>query len=186
MKSPGKLLFKYRSFFPIPYFLFLLFVMDYSFKSHVTGTIIIVVGLILRIAAQGYTGNWTRGNEIKAEYIMDRGIFSVVRNPLYTGNYLIGLGITFLSNFNLLYTVPVFTIIFVLYYYPIIREEEKYLSGKFEEEYEKYREKVASFFPKITGWKEGDFSIKHALKTESSTLLTISIVYLIFTLRGLF
>jgi len=159
--------------------------MHYSLSSIIYGAITMFVGISIRFFSQGYTGDWTRGSRIGGEYLIDIGMFSIVRNPLYIGNFFIGLGFTLISNFHLLILVPIYTVIFVIYYYPIVKSEERYLENKFGTEFTNYVKKVPSIFPKFKLWKSGNFSARHALKMERSTHLTIIAIFIIFLLRGL-
>jgi len=144
-----------------------------------------LVGISIRFFSQGYTGNWTRGSRIAGEYLIDVGMFSIVRNPLYIGNFFIGLGFTLISNFHLLILIPIYTVMFIIYYYPIVKSEERYLEKKFGTEFTNYTKKVPSIFPRFRGWESGNFSISHALKMERSTHLTIIATFIIFLWRGL-
>lgn len=180
----GKFLFRYRSFFPVPYFSFLLIVIKFSWGIYLLGSSIIIVGLFIRFLSQGYAGVWMRGNKISGDYILDKGSFSIMRHPLYFGNFLIGFGFTLCANFYENFLLPIYSFIFFLYYLAIILEEERYLERKFREEFLEYKKRVPAFFPEVWKWRSGKFSKEQGLKMEKSTHLTILLTYLIFLLRG--
>ena len=99
LRIMGKFLFKYRSFIPVPYFLFLLIVVEFNLLNFFIGSFIILFGLSLRFFSQGFAGDWMRGNEITADYILDKGLYSIIRHPLYAGNFFVGFGFALLSGF---------------------------------------------------------------------------------------
>ena len=103
----GDFLFKYRGQIPILLFFIIIpfiFKTDYSSfsnKTIVTNNIISIVisffGLLIRFYTVGKTPGGTSGrNRSKqiAKKINTKGIYSLSRNPLYFGNYLIWLGIS--------------------------------------------------------------------------------------------
>jgi protein-S-isoprenylcysteine O-methyltransferase Ste14 len=179
----GKLLFKYRSFLPIPYFLFLLIVIKFNRFDFLLGGVIVIVGLTVRYFSQGFAGDWMRGSKIKADYILDEGFYSIMRHPLYLGNFFIGFGFTLASNFFLTFLLPFYSVVFFIYYYLIVKEEENYLEKKFSEEFILYREKTPAFFPKFSKWKSGRFLSKNALRKEISTYLTVGFILLLFLVK---
>jgi protein-S-isoprenylcysteine O-methyltransferase Ste14 len=182
----GKFLFKYRSFIPIPYFLFLLIVIEFNLLNFFVGSFIILFGLSIRFFSQGFAGDWMRGNEITADYILDKGLYSIIRHPLYAGNFFVGFGFTLLSGFYPVFLLPIYSFVFFVYYYLIVREEEKYLNKKFGEKFLSYREKTPAVFPAFKRWNEGMFSIQHALKLEISTYLTTVSICVSLLMKSLF
>lgn len=179
----GKFLFKYRSFFPIPYFLFLLIVFEFRPLSFFLGCGIVFFGLTLRFFSQGFAGDWTRGNKIQAEYLFEQGAYSIMRHPLYTGNFFIGLGFTIASNFYLIFLLPSYSLMFFVYYYFIVKEEENFLVRKFGEGYIKYRRKTPAVFPNFGKWKNGKFLGKSALRMEKSTYITVIFIFVLFLIK---
>jgi protein-S-isoprenylcysteine O-methyltransferase Ste14 len=84
------------------------------------------------------------------DHLLTEGIFRFVRHPLYLGSLLVylGLAISTLSLASLGLLVCMF-----LFYDFIGGYEEKLLSIKFGEEYQKYKKKTGKWFPRITGHK---------------------------------
>lgn len=85
----------------------------------------------------GYTPKKTSGRNTKkgqvADYLNTKGMYSIVRNPLYLGNFFMGLGI-FL--FLCIWWVEfIYTLVFMLYYERIIFAEEQFLVKKFKQQY---------------------------------------------------
>jgi len=182
----GKFLFKYRSFLPIPYFLFLLIVAEFNWLTFFMGFFIVLLGLLIRFFSQGFAADWMRGSEVEADYMLDEGVYSITRHPLYLGNFCVGFGFTLASNFFLIYLLPFYSILFSIYYYLIIKEEESYLEKKFGERFIRYRKSTPAFFPNFRKWKKGQFLGANALRMERSTYLTVSFICLLFFIRVFF
>ena len=73
------------------------------------------------------------------------GIYSLLRHPLYLGNFFMWLGpVLFLRSFG---AVLVFGLIYWLYYERIMFAEEQFLRRKFGDIYDKWSENVSSFIP---------------------------------------
>ncbi|MBN1695749.1 hypothetical protein JW879_10205 [candidate division WOR-3 bacterium] len=179
----GKFLFKYRSFLPIPYFLFLLIVIEFNPFSFLTGSFIVLLGLLIRFFSQGFAGDWMRGSEVEASYMLDEGAYSIMRHPLYMGNFFIGFGFTLASNFYLILLLPFYSLIFFVYYFLIVREEENYLEEKFGERFIRYRKSTPAIWLNFRKWKSGKFLSRNALRMESSTYLTVSFIFILFLIK---
>tara|TARA_B100001057_G_C22843883_1_gene948192 strand:+ start:371 stop:1087 length:717 start_codon:yes stop_codon:yes gene_type:complete len=195
----GDFLFKYRG--QIPILLFLLVIpfiwkTDYSSfsnKTIVTNNIISIIisffGLLIRFYTVGKTPGGTSGrNRSKqiAKKINTKGIYSITRNPLYFGNYLIWLGISIFS-LNTFFTI-LLSFFFFFYYGKIIKTEEKFLFKKFGNSFIEWKERTPGFFPSFKKYKSDKYSlsIKTILKREYSSLLaTIFSFFYISTLINL-
>jgi len=179
----GKFLFKYRSFLPVPYFLFLLKIIEFNRLNFFLGFGVVFSGLLIRYFSQGFAADWMRGSEVEADYMLDEGVYSITRHPLYLGNFCIGFGFTLASNFFLIYLLPFYLFIFSIYYYLIIKEEESYLERKFGERFIRYRKITPAFLPNFRKWKTGKFLCDNALRMERSTYLTVAFIYLLFFIK---
>lgn len=101
------------------------------------GLPVILLGETIRIYASGYI------NKDK-EITMD-GPYSLTRNPLYLGNFFLGLGFSIAAG-NLFFPI-IFTILFFFIYHATIEQEEAFLSDKFGDMYARYKAKTSRFFP---------------------------------------
>ena len=105
--SSGYWLFRWRSYFPI--ILILIFIPAMATYEYVGGSresstnwsifclIIGLVGLFFRVLVVGHTPQNTSGRNTReqiADVLNTTGWYSVVRHPLYLGNYLMGFGIS--------------------------------------------------------------------------------------------
>ena len=85
--------------------------------------------------------------KIKENTLVTTGVYSIVRNPIYSAFLFLFTGILlFTRNLYLL----IFPIIFWIYLTYLLKEtEEKWLKDKFKEEYQKYMKKVNRIIPNI-------------------------------------
>lgn len=182
----GEFLFKNRGILPLPFIIILLAFGSYPISIKYSclkyfGVIIAIIGELIRFFVAGFAKEKTsgRGMRIEANSLVNFGLYSLVRNPLYLGNFLIFLGFLMFSG-NLIF-ILLGTIIFWVYYYYIVLAEENFLLKKFGKAYEEYKNKVPRFFPKSLklSWPEYNYSLKKAIFREKDTIF-IWIVSFIF------
>jgi hypothetical protein len=110
-----------------------------------------------------------------------------MRNPLYFGNMMIGLGACILS--ELFWTIPIFVILFGFQYACIITWEQNLLRETFGRAYAEYVSRVPAFFPGLKSIRNGltrpPLSIREALHREQDTLVGIVVMLLAFLAREL-
>ena len=197
--SAGYWLFRWRSYFPI--IIILIFIPAMADYEYVGGSremttswglfclIIGLLGLFFRIMVVGYTPQNTSGRNTReqiADVLNTTGWYSVVRHPLYLGNFLMGLGI---SLFTFDWWMPlIYSLSFALYYERIMLAEEDYLREKFGEDFEKWSAVTPGFFPAFSKW-DGPllkFSFKNILRREYSSLFALVLCFTILDLIGNF
>ena len=160
-EKQGLFLFKYRGQFPVLLFLLVIpfmFDTDYSSLTYdweffllFLALLCIVIGFFIRFYTIGTTTKGTSGRNTKeqiAESLNCTGIYSIVRHPLYLGNYLIWLGIS-ITAFNI-YFLLFMTVFFWLYYERIMFAEESFLEKKFQDSYLQWSAQVPSFIPSFS------------------------------------
>lgn len=103
----------------------------------------IVLGLLIRA--------WASGIVKKDQELATEGPYSLCRDPLYVGNFLIGYGFTAVH--GQLWSVAVLTLYFLLFYPPTLRKESRKMQDFFGEEFERYRREVPRFVPRLTPYK---------------------------------
>ena len=86
------------------------------------------------------------GEERENPGVIKKGVFKVVRHPVYLGEILLYLGLLML-NISLAAAGVWIAAIGFLHY--ISRYEEKLLIARFGEEYERYRREVPMWFPRL-------------------------------------
>ena len=110
-----------------------------------------LLGEAVRIITVGFAPRGTSGRNTAAGQVADElnnsGIYSVVRHPLYIGNFLMWLGpVLFLRS---LMAVVFFILVYWLYYERIMFAEEQFLRRKFGEIYDKWSENVKAVIPRF-------------------------------------
>lgn len=116
----------------------------YSLPRIIAGVALVLAGQALRYRAAGYIPKY-RTEVIGAPILVTWGPYSYIRNPLYAGNAVMGIGWALMLSW---FWVPVFAVLFyVLYCAVIIPAEEEFLADKFGDEYENYRAAVPALIP---------------------------------------
>ena len=134
------------------------------------------LGLIVRCITAGYAPRGTSGRNTKsqvAEMLNTTGMYSISRNPLYLGNFIIVLGVTLFIQVWWLALLVWFG--FWLYYERIIFTEEEFLRNKFKDQFIEWAKKTPIVIPRFRNWKKPElgFSFKTVLRREFSTFLSI-------------
>lgn len=145
-----------------------------------------IFGQIIRILTVGFAPKNTSGRNTAGGQIADElnvtGIYSIVRHPLYVGNFFMWLGpVLFLR--SVWFTV-VFCLVYWLYYERIMFAEEQFLRRKFGEAYDKWSEIVSAFIPfhvKLIRAKL-PFSIRNILKREYNSFINIFVIFAVLDL----
>jgi protein-S-isoprenylcysteine O-methyltransferase Ste14 len=183
-EKSGNLLFKFRGQIPVVLFLlaipvlyftnFLIF--DKVFYNILTFAAIFIsfLGFVVRAYTIGTTPKGTSGRNTQnqvAESLNENGIYSMVRHPLYLGNYLMWIGIVMFT-FNI-YFFFIVSLAFWLYYERIMFAEERFLERKFGEAYLNWSQKVPAFIPRFNKFRKSSvgFSMKSVLRREYSGIL---------------
>jgi protein-S-isoprenylcysteine O-methyltransferase Ste14 len=187
-QQQGNWLFRWRSYLPLAFLAFIAtaFVnFDWPFKSYLlheyvefTSLGISVIGLLIRVATVGHTPARTSGRNTKgqiAAQLNTSGMYSMLRHPLYLGNYLIGLGISLVL---FVWWLPViYSLMFWLYYERIMFAEEAFLSQQFGDEFQKWAANTPAFIPRIRNWRRPklEFSWPNALRREYTGFMVVVI-----------
>lgn len=190
----GEWAFRWRSVAPTMVILPALFlaIMDvrYLFGDHdfdqvwdLFAMLFVVAGLSLRIWTTGHTPRRTSGRNTKgqvADELNTTGVYSLVRNPLYLGNFIGGFGVILMvhSWWLSLYYILAFS----LYFERVIMAEERFLIKKFGEGYRCWASRTPAIFPRIKGYFEPrlPFCWKTVIRREYITVnMAIVIVFLI-------
>ena len=201
LKKQGDYLFKFRSYLPLLLLIVGIWVKVYqeAFSNDVNETIVAeileklgilvgVAGLGIRIWTVGYTPKNTSGRNTKAGQLADTlnttGLYSIIRNPLYLGNYFMWVGIAMLI--GNIWFVLLFTLVFWIYYERIIYAEECFLREKFSDSYLDWASETPIFLPKHFNYVRPklQFSWKKVLKKEKNGLFALFLLLCLFRLIG--
>ena len=146
-----------------------------------------IFGQIIRALTVGFTPRNTSGRNTVNGQVADElnvtGIYSLLRHPLYLGNFFMWLGpVLFLRSVE---AAVLFVLIYWLYYERIMFAEEQFLRRKFGDIYDKWSEKVSPFIPYSFNYIRPSlhFSIRNILKREYNSFINI---FVIFTILDLF
>jgi protein-S-isoprenylcysteine O-methyltransferase Ste14 len=193
----GRWLFRWRSYLPLIFFALLLIQLrqfQYLGGTEATDLVWEVVclavslsGLGVRILAVGYAPRGTSGRNTRkqvAESLNTSGAYSVVRHPLYVGNFFMWFGVVlFEHNWWL---ALVFVLCFALYYERIMCAEEQFLKERFGETYLQWAQRTPAFFPKFRRWQRPRlaFSWQTVLRREYPGLFALITAFTVLEVLG--
>ena len=178
-------LFQYRSYTPIPFIILMLLFAQPTPASLIIGFCVVLAGELIRLWGVAIAGSETRTTgPVGGTFLITRGPFAYVRNPLYLGNMLVyfGLGVMSLALFPWLTVVAL--IYFVFQYSLIVSLEEGYLVRQFGTSFVQYCEVVPRFFPTIKKYSDGEhpqpeFNWTRGFKSEKRTLQAIGLLIIV-------
>lgn len=188
LERSGAWLFRWRSYLPLVMMAFVLMAMvDYQYpgKSDTLDIVLEVLcfavcflGIGIRAYTIGHTPAGTSGRNTQAQKAVSlntTGIYSLVRHPLYLGNFFMGLGIVlFLHSWMLL---AVYTLAFWIYYERIMAAEEAFLRDKMGDEFDEWASRTPAFIPNFQHWTPPalPFSLRNVLRREYNGLLAVTL-----------
>lgn len=144
-------------------------------------------GLLIRILVIGFVPKNTSGRTTKkqvADTVNTTGMYSIVRHPLYVGNYFMWLGPAVLTgNF---WFVIVFTLLYFLYYERIMFSEEQFLRNKFGDIYVNWSNRTPAFIPSFKNYEKPNltFSWKKVVRKEINGLFLLFLIFFGFDYLG--
>lgn len=201
LKQQGDFLFKHRSYLPLIVLVvgLLVFVQTESSETEAEEywlfdnfeyicLAVSLLGFFIRVHTIGYTAKNTSGRNTTEGQIADvlntTGMYSMVRHPLYLGNFFMWLGVALLTeNF---WFIVAFVFFYAGYYMRIMYAEESYLRSKFKEKYTFWAQHTPVFIPSSTHYKKpiSKFNLKKVLKKEKNGLAAIFLLFWLFECVG--
>lgn len=142
-----------------------------------------LAGMFVRIYTVGHTPVGTSGRNTDgqvADTLNTTGIYSVVRHPLYLGNFLMWLGIALLTcNVGF---VAAFVLAYWLYYERIMYAEEQFLRRKFGDAYLRWAERTPAILPRFGQFRSASLPLswKKVLKKEKNGLFALFLLFSLF------
>ncbi|MEO8710835.1 MAG: isoprenylcysteine carboxylmethyltransferase family protein, partial [Parafilimonas sp.] len=141
------------------------------------------IGFGIRIYTVGNSPENTSGRNTKsqiADQLSTKGIYSIVRHPLYVGNFLMWFGIALLT--QNIWFILAFIFMYWVYYERIMFAEEQYLRKKFGDTYLHWAAGTPAFIPNFKHYQSAGsrFKIKKVLKQEKTGLLLVFLMYFLF------
>lgn len=122
----------------------LVFPGEFSAVRFLCGLALVLVGQAIRLWAAGYIPKY-RTVVIGAPVLITWGPYRWVRNPLYAGNAVMGIGWSMMVSW--FWVIAFIIAFFVLYSLIVIPAEEEFLEEKFGEEYVAYKRAVPALLP---------------------------------------
>jgi protein-S-isoprenylcysteine O-methyltransferase Ste14 len=180
----GAVLFRNRSWLPVPFLLVALLVPARSSAMHwIVGAVLVVLGEWVRMSGVAAAGTVTRRRSREVQRLVTYGIFGWVRNPLYVGNFFIWMGFVVIS--GVLIFLPFAILIFGLEYTLIVSYEEGVLESIFGREYLEYKKTTPRWFPHPPAVREsGRHDWAEAWRSEISTFMQYAALVVVFLLKG--
>ena len=160
LEMSGEWLFRWRSFVPLALFSPLFWLGWQESKGEVTVAweaiccAVSLLGLAVRCVVVGYAPPRTSTRSTKhfvAHSLSTQGVYSIVRHPLYVGNFLMWLGMALLLLEGPL--LLVFCLIYWLYYERIMLVEEAFLRTKFGSQFELWSSRTPALIPLFSQWE---------------------------------
>jgi len=193
-EKSGNWLFRRRSWIPliiaIPGLILLYFTDHYriifNWKVELIFLGISLSGQMIRVLTVGFAPGNTSGRNTTSGQIADEinvtGIYSIVRHPLYIGNYFMWLGpVLFIRS---VWFLIVITLAYWLYYERIMFAEEQFLRRKFGDAYDKWSEKVKAVIPSFKNYipPKLTFSFRTVLRREYNSFINIFLMFSVLDL----
>jgi len=193
LEKSGNWLFRRRSWLPVtvlvPAFIYLFIanrsVIYFNYTWEIACILVSVAGELLRSYTVGYVPRNTSGRNVMdqlADELNTKGIYSVIRHPLYVGNFLMWLGpVLFLRS---VWWVIIFILAYWIYYERIIFAEEQYLRRKFGEAYDSWAFRVKAVIPSFRRYVKAElpFSLRNVLKREYNSIANMFVVFALLDL----
>lgn len=190
----GNYLFRKRSFIPLVMYVLataviLLDSSDLIYQPDLLLSVVCLVislaGLAIRIMVVGTVPGGTSGRNTKkqlARTLNTKGIYSVVRHPLYLGNFLMWLGLIIYTG-NLWFIIAS-VLLYWIYYERIMFAEEDFLEKKFGDDFHQWAAHTPAIIPGFKNWKKPElsFSVRKVIRREYRGLFAVIITFVYINL----
>lgn len=126
-----------------------LMVIPFLWFARPTPTTLLAGGVLAAVG--GWIRGWAAGHIRKDATLTVSGPYAHVRNPLYVGSFLVGLGVTVAGG------EPIFVVLFLSFYLLVYSRtalaEARFLEEKFGDAYQAYAAQVPLFVPRPVPWR---------------------------------
>ena len=136
----------------------------------------ILAGFALAVIGQGWR-IYAAGVIYKNKQLATTGAYSLMRHPLYLGNFLILAGFTLACGHWIVALVVAF---FFLFYYPAaIRYEDTKLEGIFDDDWRAWSGNIPAMFPTSMKWQantEAEWNMRQSLIRNGELFYTLYMI----------
>jgi hypothetical protein len=139
IKAPGPAWARWRAPLGYPTAALCLWLARPTFLSILIGSVVAVLGLLIRAAAAGHLR--------KREALAHTGPYARTRNPLYLGSALIAAGFVLSSRSWLV--AGLLGLYFIVFYAQVMRREESELRQQYGRAFDDYAASVPLFWPRL-------------------------------------
>jgi protein-S-isoprenylcysteine O-methyltransferase Ste14 len=144
-----------------------------------------LLGQVVRFFTVGFVPRGTSGRNTRgqvAEVLNTTGMYAVVRNPIYLGNFIIWFGLSLFM--KSVWFTTVITLFFTLFYERIIFREEAFLRQKFGDAFMAWADATPVILPRFKNWRPPSlpFSFKSAINREYGTFFAIIATFTVLEL----
>jgi len=196
----GEYFFQWRSYLPLVMgvlFILALAQFRYPFANHGldlawdAGCLAMaLMGQVVRFFTVGFVPRGTSGRNTRgqvADTLNTTGMYAVVRNPIYLGNFIIWFGLSLFM--KSVWFTTIIILFFTLFYERIIFREEGFLREKFGDIFMQWAAATPAIIPQFKHWQPPSlpFSWKSAIVREYGTFFAIIVTFTVLELlAGLF
>lgn len=172
MLSFYRFFYRFRAFLVSPPLIFASFCFFCETESFVwpLGTVLFLSGFMLRLWTQQHLHYRLKVHK----HLTTTGPYAFVRNPIYIGNLLIGLGATLFS--ELLWLLPVTFFWFSAVYGFVVRYEETHLLAKYGHAYRMYQLAVPRWVPRFPDFSELELVNKYFYRSAAKEIHCLAIL----------
>jgi protein-S-isoprenylcysteine O-methyltransferase Ste14 len=199
-ETTGEYFFQWRSYLPLAMaVLFILALAQFRYPFADRGLnlawdggclALALVGQAVRFFTVGFVPRGTSGRNTRgqvADTLNTTGMYAVVRNPIYLGNFIIWFGLSLFM--KSVWFTTVIILFFTIFYERIIFREETFLRQKFGDDFRQWADATPVIVPKFKNWRPASlpFSFKSAIVREYGTFFAIITTFTVLQLlAGLF
>ena len=196
-ETTGEYFFKWRSYLPLAMAaLFILALAHFRYPFANRGLdlawdggclALALLGQAVRFFTVGFVPRGTSGRNTRgqvAEALNTTGMYAVVRNPIYLGNFIIWFGLSLFM--KSVWFTTVISLFFTIFYERIIFREEAFLRQKFGDAFMQWADATPAIIPKFKNWRPPSlpFSWKSAINREYGTFFAIIVTFTVLELLG--
>ena len=197
MQANGNWLFRWRSYLPLSFLAVTAALLP--FKGDAAGALpglgeiwewvclgVAALGLVIRALAIGAAPKGTSGRNTGSQVAHEvnrTGLYSVVRHPLYLGNFFAYLGVVLYAAHP--WFAGLFLLAFWLYYERIMLAEEAYLRESHGAAYADWADSTPAFIPRLSLWRKAGLPFSPLTVVAEEYASQFAVILAFALLRGM-